>query len=51
MDFYDKTQVQEDNIYINVISEIISSNPVLRFCDYGYGDGRLLKKLKEKYPR
>jgi len=50
MEIFEKLEEKEDQLILDFLATILDKNNISSICDYGCGDGRVIKLLKEKYP-
>ncbi len=50
MEILDILEEREDEAIINCLMSSVDQNNINSICDYGCGDGRILKKIKKKLP-
>ncbi len=50
MEIFEKLEEKEDQLILDFLATILDKNNISSLCDYGCGDGRLIKLLKDKYP-
>ena len=51
MEIFDKIEDKEDQAIIRYLVSIVDMQNINSICDYGCGDGRILKKMEKKLPR
>ncbi len=50
MKIFEELEEKEDQLILTFLATILTKNNIKSICDYGCGDGRILKLLKDKYP-
>ena len=50
MEIFEKLEEKEDQLILDFLATILDKNNISSICDYGCGDGRIIKLLKDKYP-
>jgi len=50
MEIFEKLEEKEDQLILDFLVTILDKNNIRSICDYGCGDGRIIKLLKDKHP-
>ena len=50
MEIFEKMEEKADQLILDFLAPILDKNNIRSICDYGCGNGRIIKLLKDKYP-